>query len=106
MSQVQKMEQSRIAKVWEGLGMFFSALSENGSMEMDDEEVIKKSGIKELVNSSERIKNIESMFEDHGTTLKQVRAQLKSQERNNAPEIKNSIIKTNIQEIEEEDLER
>ena len=105
MKQVQ-IEESAIAKVLRGIGMFFSALSENGSMEMDDEEVIKKSGIKELVNSSERIKNIESMFEDHGTTLKQVRAQLKSQERNNAPEIKNSIIKTNIQEIEEEDLER
>ncbi len=106
MSQVQKMEQSRIAKVWEGLGMFFSALSVNNDIVEDPEELVKKSGIKELVNSSERIKNIESMFEDHGTTLKQVRAQLKSQERNSAPEIKNSIIKTNIQEIEEEDLER
>ena len=106
MKQVQ-IEESAIAKVLRGIGMFFSALSENGSMEMDDEEVIKKSGIKELVNSKERIKNIESIFEDKGTSIKQVKENLHREEGNTVSNIKNSIIKINIQETEkDEDLER
>ena len=106
MSQVQ-IKESRIAKVMEGITMFFSALSANETMEMDAEEVIKKSGIKELVNSNERIKNIESIFEDKGTSIKQVKESIQREEGNTAPKIKNSIIKTNIQETEkDEDLER
>lgn len=106
MSQVQ-IKESRIAKVMEGIGMFFSALGATEPIEMDAEEVIKKSGIKELVNSNERIKNIESIFEDKGTSIKQVKENLQREEGNKAPKIKNSIIKTNIQETEkDEDLER
>lgn len=106
MSQVQ-IKESKIAKVMEGIKMFFSALSANEPMEMDAEEVIKKSGIKELVNSKERIKNIEAIFEDKGTSIKQVKESIQKEEGNTTPKIKNSIIKTNIQETEkDEDLER
>lgn len=106
MSQVQ-IKESRIEEVIKEIRAFFSALSAYEPIEMDAEEVIKKSGIKELVNSEERIKNIESILEDKGTNIKQVKEKLHREEGNTAPKIKNSIIKTNIQETEkDEDLER
>ncbi len=105
MNQVQKIKQLRLAKVIEGLGRLFSALSVNENIVEDPEEVVKKSGIKELVNSNERIKNMATMFEEKGTTIKKVQAKLNENEKNNAPRIRNSIIKTNIEKIEEEDRE-
>ena len=104
MSQVQ-IQKSKIVKVMEGIGMLFSALSVNEQIEVDSEELLKRSGIKELVNSSERIKSIESIFEDKGTTIKQVKEKLNGEEGKITPKIKSSKIETNIIE-KDEDLER
>ena len=106
MSQIG-IKESRMAKVIEGIGMFFSALSVYENIVEDNEELVKNSGIKELLNSNERIKNMESIFEEKGTSIKQVRENIKAKEMNREPKIKNSIIKTNIKETEkDEDLER
>ncbi len=105
MSQVG-IKESRIQEIFRGIGMFFSALSQSENIVEDPEEVIKKSGIKDLINRNEHIKNMELMFEEHGTSIKKVRENLKAEDRNKAPKIEKSIVKENVQEIEQDDLER
>lgn len=95
MNQVQEIKPSIIARAMEGIGMFFKALSENENAVIEPEELVQESGIKELINSSKRIKEMEVLFEEKGTSIKKVKAKLNSEK--SEPKIKNSIINVNTQ---------